>query len=296
MVTAATIANVFLSTAFAATTAGVIVAGIGAIIVNLAISAILGKILAPDVPGSARDTKGLQTIISSNIAPRRVCYGEAITGGPYILVETIGTTNEIFNMAIALCGHPIEDVVGVFINDQYVYIEGSGGTTNDSGNDLDANYYVNTGKYGTGDAVGHVRIIKNLGWGYADFDHVTSATATKCSDDRERTDLINSAVTTNWTPPSPNSDAARDSGTGLYSIGYKATNCSYIFLSFKFNRDVWSGFPKVKFHIKGKNVYNPADDTTQPGGSGAQRLNNPDTWTWSDNWGACNLDYLLNTS
>ena len=74
----------------------------------------------------------------------------------------------------------------------------------------------------------------------------------------------------------------------------KLTNCAHIYLRFEFNRDVWSGFPKLRFHIKGKLLYNPAfDSDPEIGGSGSHDLTDPDTWEYSDNWALANLDYIL---
>ena len=144
----------------------VAVSAVISIVANLVIAAILGKILAPDTPKTGRDTKGLQNIIRSNIMPRRIIYGEAVTGGPYALMESEGATNSFLKMIVVLTAHPVEDVIGVFIDDQYVDISGkTSGSTNIDSNDLDSNYILNTGKFGTGEAAGHIKIIKVNGWG-----------------------------------------------------------------------------------------------------------------------------------
>lgn len=41
--------------------------------------------------------------------------------------------------------------------------------------------------------------------------------------------------------------------------------------------------PNFVWVVRGKRCYDPRRDSTVPGGSGAQRWNNPATWTWSDN-------------
>ena len=280
----------------AALSVGVVASYVVAIVVVLAAAALLGKLLAPNLPKSARDTKGIQNVIRSNITPRRIIYGEAVTGGPYLLLETTGTTNQLLNMIVVLSTHPVEDVLGVMIDDQYVDISGNtNGTTNDDSNGLNTNYWVTGGKYGSGRATEHVKIIKNLGWGYADHQYVLDGTATKCVNDRERTTLIGNETQSNWTAASD----VRDSATGLYtSSGYKATNCAHIFLQFKFNRDVWSGFPKIKFHVKGKPLYNPYLDANLVSegadSAGTHDINDPDTWEWSEDWALCTIDYLIN--
>ena len=292
------------------------VAAVVAIAINLAIAMILGKILAPDFDGDARDTKGLQMIIKSNIAPRRVAYGECITGGPYVILDTVGTENQIWQLGVVLTGHPIEDVLGVFIDDEYVDISGTGGTTNDSGNNLDANYRLRDTKFGYDSTSATqdpneslVKIIKCLGWGYADISYVTDYLGNQdVLDDRARAELISEELDVtgvgkgklnSWKVPTISSGGDRDAITGLYPEGKKLTNCAYIYMHFKFDPDVFSGYPSVKFHIKGKRLYNPNLDSDSEllalgADGGSHDLLDPDTYEWSDNWALCVLDYLLN--
>jgi hypothetical protein len=294
-VTVATVLGIGSVSAAGFASAGAI---IGAIVINLGIAAILGKILAPNAPKTARDTKGLQNVVRSNIMPRRIIYGEAVTGGPYAVLETIGAENQWLNMIVVLAGHPIEDVLGIFINEEYIDISGNtNGSTNADSNDLSSSYYINKGKYGTGDAAQHVRIIKNLGWGYADKTYVTDETATIPINDRERGALINTIVSTPWTQGS----SVRDGNTGLYDgEGYRLTNCAHIFVGIKYNRDIWSGFPKLKFHVKGKKLYNPAYDISKNLSAespyNTHDIDDPDTFEYSEDWTLCILDYLLNPS
>jgi len=279
------------------------------IIINLIIAYIAGRLLAPDEPESARD-EGLKNNIRSNVAPRTVGYGEFITGGPWVLLETVGQNDQWLNMIIVLTGHPVEDIIGVFINEEYVNISGPGGTSNlgqDSpwNNDLDGNYWVKNGPYGSTDSddeeYHHVKIIKNLGWGYADNQYVTDGDSTKCEQDRERSNIIQDTIVTAWnTPEETQSD--RDSLTGLYpGSGYKLTNCAHVFCRFKYNREVFTNYPRVKFHVKGKLLYNPNLDSgsqrlIQGADGGSHVFGDPDTYEYSEDWSLCILDYLLNTS
>lgn len=71
-------------------------------------------------------------------------------------------------------------------------------------------------------------------------------------------------------------------------IGFDQT---YAVLRIKIDGDAFpAGINEVKFKVKGKKIYDPREDSTQ-GGSGPQRANDPDTWTWSDNPQLCALDY-----
>jgi hypothetical protein len=273
-----------------------VVAFVWKLVVNIIVSAVVGKILAPSLPKDARENRGIKSTIRSNVAPRRVAYGESVTGGPYILLETRGADSEFLHFIVAVAGHPIEDVLGVFIDDYYVNISGPGGTTNNSTsiNMLDSDYYVDEGRYGTGDANGAVRIIKNLGWGYADYNYVTDGTASKAVDDRSRGNLIDNALNT-WDTPG----STRDSGTGLYNEGDKLTNIPHIYVALEYRENIWAGIPQIRFHIKGKPLYNPALDSSLvdegADSAGTHDLSDPDTWEYSEDWTLCVLDYLINT-
>ena len=56
----------------------------------------------------------------------------------------------------------------------------------------------------------------------------------------------------------------------------------YAVLTFQYDREVFQGWPKVKYVLRGLPVYDPRRDSTA-GGSGPQRWNNPATWAYSDN-------------
>ena len=78
----------------AVATGSTIVAGIitGAVLVavNLAVASILGKLLAPSLDKNARGGKGVQSNVKSNIEPRKTIYGEAVVGGPFVIMESSG--------------------------------------------------------------------------------------------------------------------------------------------------------------------------------------------------------------
>ena len=57
----------------------------------------------------------------------------------------------------------------------------------------------------------------------------------------------------------------------------------YAVLTFAYDREVWSGFPKVRFVLHGIPLYDPRLDSTQPGGLGSHRWGQPATWQSSTN-------------
>ncbi|WP_374764257.1 phage tail protein [Yunchengibacter salinarum] len=49
---------------------------------------------------------------------------------------------------------------------------------------------------------------------------------------------------------------------------------------------------RASVEVRGKPVYDPRADGSQPGGSGSQRLDDPDSWAYSTNPALCILDFL----
>ena len=60
------------------------------------------------------------------------------------------------------------------------------------------------------------------------------------------------------------------------------TGMCYAIMTFRYNRNVFGGFPQCRFEMDGIRLYDPRKDTTV-GGSGAQRWATPSTWAQSDN-------------
>ena len=88
---------------------------------------------------------------------------------------------------------------------------------------------------------------------------------------------------------SPYWAGAPDWSTSHKLSGYAATG-----LNLKFDKDgkvFSSGEPQWGTTLKGVKVYDPRLDSTYPGGSGAQRINDRSTWQYSENPGVVGLTY-----
>lgn len=70
---------------------------------------------------------------------------------------------------------------------------------------------------------------------------------------------------------------------GLHGFGYVVRARASLFSRFP---------PNLARHMKGRRVYDPRKDDTQPGGSGAHRADDPGTWEWSANWALCVTDFV----
>ena len=293
---------------------------IAAIAVNSVIAAIVGKILAPDLPVSATDYEGTKLNKVGPVQPRRIIYGETAVGGTIIHQETYGVNeedseikNDKFLRFMAVATHPINQYIGVYFGNIYVPLINRGsnsvgyGTptwdatrstwTNDS-------FWVNVKELGSkdpeSDKYKYIRFWPITGFGFADYNYVLDGMSTEALTDRR---ILWSMHDYMKAPPGDRSpvpvNGDRDTETGLWESGFKGTNCALagMFIS-KFDRELLTSPPDMRFHIEGKRLYNPALDSnlTEYGAdtNGTHDLNDPDTWEFSDNWALCCLDYMLN--
>jgi len=81
-----------------------------------------------------------------------------------------------------------------------------------------------------------------------------------------------------------------------WTSGHRGREVGYLALTYQFDETVYkTGKPEVTALVEGKRVYDPRLDSTQPGGVGSQRLDDPSTFTYSSNPALCLADYLIST-
>jgi len=70
---------------------------------------------------------------------------------------------------------------------------------------------------------------------------------------------------------------------GLWSNNHKGKGLCYAIIEADYDPDAFpSGEPQLTFVMEGAHLYDDRFDSTRSGGSGAQRLNNPATWTYNN--------------
>lgn len=82
-----------------------------------------------------------------------------------------------------------------------------------------------------------------------------------------------------------------------YDSSYRARGNAYLHIRCEFDEEKWDGGPPQSIYalVKGQRVYDPRLDSTN-GGSGSQRVDQPTTWTYSNNWALCVASYLTGGS
>lgn len=92
-------------------------------------------------------------------------------------------------------------------------------------------------------------------------------------------------------------DAQLVAGCSDYDSNYRARGNAYLHIRCEFDEKVWDSGPPQSIYalVKGQRVYDPRLDSTN-GGSGSQRVSQPTTWAYSNNWALCVASYLTGGS
>lgn len=75
------------------------------------------------------------------------------------------------------------------------------------------------------------------------------------------TSFVRIQKATGTTTQSANASLISESG-GLWTSDHKLSGIAYVYLRFRFNRDLWSGIPQFACVIEGKKIYDPRTGTT----------------------------------
>jgi len=121
-------------------------------------------------------------------------------------------------------------------------------------------------------------------WGRGPYDALEGITI-------DDADLPAGVVTTHYdgTQTTPDPVLAE-----IYGGGYADVLAGRVYSVLQVPPGVSSGFPAVRAIWRGRQLYDPRLDSTA-GGSGPQRLADPATWAWSQNWALILADYLASS-
>lgn len=78
-----------------------------------------------------------------------------------------------------------------------------------------------------------------------------------------------------------------------FTAAFRGRGIAYVATEIQFDPNIYQNIPNQTYLIQGKKVYDPRLDSTQPGGSGTQRVATPSTWTFQSNPALCLADYLM---
>lgn len=253
----------------AAVAAAITYIGVGAATAAIAAEIIVGAILSAGLSMASKALagkpkgmdKGQTVSFRAAAAPAQLIYGETRTGGPFIFMGTTGYGSENDNrylwVFVGVAGHPVEEIGTVYFNDEAMSFdtEASGITSAAGGarfTNLLGGAQGTSGESPGGGLRGHAWVLKRLG-------------------------------TFNQTP---NANARAIPWISDVILASDTFPCiAYVGATFAHNNDKFpSGPPNISAIVKGRKVYDPR----QP----SHDIDDPDTWTWSNNAALCVVDYL----
>jgi hypothetical protein len=154
----------------------------------------------------------------SNDSNIPVIYGERLTGGTRVFMETSGTDNTYLYMAIVMAEGEINDITEIRVDDKIVtFASGFSDGTAVEVDSSDANFYKANPTVEGSSAESLIRLEPHYG-----------------TDGQSASTLL--STLTNWT------------------ANHKLSGLCYLAIRFKWNSDAFTGVPKVQAKIQGKKV------------------------------------------
>ncbi len=200
-----------------------------------------------------------QILVRSTSEPVRIVYGEAVVSGPLVWMNTAGADGEILYSVIALTGHEIDSFIGFYLDDKYIPIAD-----------------VDTGATWAVDADSTDHRLGPVGSDPVLYIHGYTGTSSQTV------------------------DSTLDSVFSEWGSNHRGRGVAYLILRMRKiagAEEKWQGGPpqNVRVKLRGKKVYDPRLDSSQTGGLGAHRLDDPSTWAYSVNNALCTADYLIDS-
>ncbi|NUA26100.1 phage tail protein [Cupriavidus basilensis] len=280
---------------------------------SLAMGALMGAIFKPrSNNGFAAEAQGRTQVVRSNVQPRNMIYGRAMTSGPLIFAASTdgnGKKNQFMHLVIALADHECEDIEEVYLGEDPVGDLSGGYPTGGKflktwGESL-TEYFpvppsvdtftlsVNNGIRSVTSVAVTVPSGSEMFGGsevpIADFSwdrYSTKVTVRGVPSGAARITVVYEAerskniVRIKKHLGSPNQAADGDLIGELpdyWTAAHRLCGVCYLYVRLEYDADLFpNGLPNVKAVVKGKRVYDPRNGTT----------------VWSDNWALCTYDYL----
>jgi hypothetical protein len=309
---AAAAAAVAAAVAAAGTTAAVVAVAytityaVVALAISFAVGALMGAIFKPrSNNGFAAEAQGRTQVVRSNVQPRNMIYGRAMTSGPLIFAASTdapGKTNQYMHLVIALADHECDAVEEVYLGESPVGA-------------LDPNGYVLTAPFkkiqmvnrrfsqavpmgettavlSPGEAIHKIISIETFGGenyaGSVNFSFTPDSMSVTVTDIEPGVNKVIMEyeaevgsplvrVRTHLGSPYQEADPVMVSEIPGWTWTHQLRGVCYLYVRLEYDIDVFpNGLPNIKALVRGKKVLDPRVGTV----------------AWSDNWALCVNDYL----
>lgn len=313
---AAAVASAILaagSTVAVATAVGVLVYGVTAFAISFAIGSLMGAIFKPKSNnGFSAEAQGRTQVVRSNVQPRNLIYGRAMTSGPLIYAASTDgdKKNQFMHLVIALADHQCDGIEEIYLGEDPAGIP-------------ESNVYPTTGKFlkiwGTSSAmtVAVPEGATSMTFSVPDGNlYSLPSIVANVAPNLQSPDGNTYTVTdVSWTPglptvtvngllpytyelkvtyeiqnthayvrvkrhlgsPDQTADADMVAEVPGWTWDHRLQGVTYIYVRLEFDSDIFpNGLPNIKAMVRGKVLYNPFYGTRY----------------WTDNWAMCVYDYL----
>lgn len=298
------------ATATAVAVAYAVAYAVVAFAISFAVGSIMGAIFKPKSNnGFSAEAQGRTQIVRSNVQPRNIIYGRAMTSGPLIFAASSadqGKDNQMMHLVIALADHECDAIEEVYLGEDPV------GPLDDSGYPVGGKFRKTWGVSGykqqTENVVGQsratvdlgepahrmlsvlVNVLKNgelveqvltdYGWSTGDsrvvVDLPANSQSVLVSYEAQRSRPY---VRIHKHPGSPDqaADGALVNEVPGWTSEHRLRGVCYLYIRLDYDADIFpSGLPNIKAVVRGKRVFDPRTNSTY----------------FTNNWALCVYDYL----
>ncbi|WP_167525709.1 phage tail protein [Cupriavidus oxalaticus] len=300
------------ATVAAATAAGLVAGAVTSLAISFAVGSLMGAIFKPRTQnGFAAEAQGRTQVVRSNVQPRNMIYGRAMTSGPLIFAASTdgpgGKKNQFMHLVIALADHECDGIEEVYIGEEPIWLD-------------EGQYYPNSSKYYKtwGESKTFTRAIPGGGLtevtvdvgepiysfvsavGYRQpFDYAVEEYGYSVSWSRGSStvtvrgmspDVLSVVLTyealreksyvrikKHLGAPDQGADGDLVAEVPGWTWDHRLRGVCYLYVRLEFDADLFpNGLPNIKAVVRGKRLYNPQTGNRY----------------WTDNWGLCIYDYL----
>ena len=298
----------------AAVVAATIAYGVAYAVVSLAVSfaigSLMGAVFKPRTQnGFAAEAQGRTQIVRSNVQPRNMIYGRAMTSGPLVFAASTNGSdkaNQFMHLVIALADHECDAIEEVYLGEDAVGgLDGFGYATGGKfskswGESRTKSFPVDPHATSMTVSVGEAaRSISSVVVGVSNGEYENQYTVNDVSWSQGSDVVTVRGLPDGATGISITFEALRsrayvrikkhlgatnqDADSDLvnevpgWTYHHRLLGVCYLYVRLEYDADMFpNGLPNIKAVVRGKRVLDPRDGTV----------------SWSNNWALCVYDYL----
>lgn len=300
------------ATAAAVAVAYTIAYAVVAFAISFAVGSIMGAIFKPKSNnGFSAEAQGRTQVVRSNVQPRNIIYGRAMTSGPLIFAaSTDGPSkkNQFMHLVIALADHECDSIEEVYLGDDAANVP-EGQTTPTGGRFLKQWGESKSESFPAGGvtqftvtlgdvAVRVTSVVARYGapveggWGIAEepvtdfsLNAQRSLTVRGVPENAEQIVVTYEALRSHayirlkrhYGGAEQGADGDLVAEVPDWTWDHRLIGVTYVYVRLEYDSDIFpNGLPNIKALVRGKKIYDPRTDVT----------------AWTNNWALCVYDYL----